>query len=56
MDSAQLEEIANEIEALHKSIKNVIEISFAISPLLVLSTQGWTWRNIHRVYLLRVSS
>jgi hypothetical protein len=55
MDTSQLDEIATEIEALHKSMKNLIEIAFALSPLMLLSTQGWSWRNIHRVYLLRVS-
>jgi len=55
MDTSQLDEIATEIEALHKLMKNLIEIAFALSPLMLLSTQGWSWRNIHRVYLLRVS-
>jgi hypothetical protein len=56
MEPQQLEDISNEIEALHKSIKNAIEIVFAISPLLALSTQGWASKSYNRVYLLRVSS
>lgn len=55
MDSKQLEEICNEIEALHKSIKNIIQIVFAISPLLALSTNGWSWKATSGTYLLRVS-
>lgn len=55
MDPLKLEEIADEIQGLHKSMKNLIEMVFAISPLLALSTHGWTW-HVHRNYLLRVSS
>jgi hypothetical protein len=56
MEPSKLEEIADEIQALHKSMKNLIEIVFAISPLLVVSTHGWTWYGTNRNYLLRVSS
>jgi hypothetical protein len=56
MDASQLEEIAHEIEGFHKSMKNLIEIVFAISPLLALSTQGWTWKTADRNYLFRVGS
>jgi len=55
MDPQQLEDVSNEIQALHRSIKNVIEIVFAISPLLALSTQGWGSKSVNSVYLLRVS-
>jgi hypothetical protein len=55
MDPQQLEDLSNEIQAWHRSIKNVIEIVFAISPLLALSTQGWATKSINSVYLLRVS-
>jgi hypothetical protein len=41
MDTQQLEQISNEIESLHKPMKNVIEIVFAVSPILALSTHGW---------------
>jgi len=54
MDPQQLEDVSNEIQALHRSIKNVIEIVFAISPLLALSTQGWASKSLNSVYLLRV--
>ena len=57
MDPEQFQDIANTIHSLHKSMKNVMEIVFAISPLLALSTYGWG-RNyyVHSTYLLRVSS
>jgi hypothetical protein len=55
MDSTQLEQISNEIQALHKSMKNIIEIVFATSPLLALSTHGWAWSSVNSTYLLRVS-
>lgn len=54
MDPQQLEDVSNEIQALHRSIKNVIEMAFSISPLLALSTQGWSGRSLNSVYLLRV--
>jgi hypothetical protein len=55
MDPDQFEEISNEIQLLHKSMKNVIEIVFATSPLLALSTHGWASKSCNSVYLLRVS-
>jgi hypothetical protein len=55
MDPQQLEDVSNEIQALHRSIKNVMEIVFSISPLLALSTLGWSWRSINSIYLVRVS-
>jgi hypothetical protein len=55
MDPQQLEDVTNEMESLHRSMKNVIEIMFAISPLLALSTQGWASKSVGSVYLLRVS-
>lgn len=48
------EEIASDLQVLHKSMKNLIEIVFATSPLLALSTHGWSWKS-HSTYLLRVS-
>lgn len=55
MEPLQLEQISYEIQALHKSMKNIIEIVFATSPLLALSTRGWSWRTVNSTYLLRVS-
>jgi hypothetical protein len=55
MDPQQLEDVSNAIEALHKSIKNAIEVAFAVSPLLALSTHGWASKSFNSVYLLRVS-
>jgi hypothetical protein len=55
MDPLQFEDVANEIQTLHKSMKNVIEIVFATSPLLALSTHGWGSRSFHSTFLLRVS-
>ena len=55
MDLKQLEDFSNKIQALHRSIKNVIEMVFAVSPLIVLSTQGWALKSLNSVYLLRVS-
>jgi len=55
MEPQQFEEIASEIQILHKSMKNVIEIAFAISPLLALSTHGWASKSCNSTYLLRVS-
>jgi hypothetical protein len=41
---------------LHKPMRNIIQIVFAVSPLLALSPHGWgPTRSIHGVYLLRVS-
>jgi len=55
MELPLLEELSEEIKELHKSMKNIIEIVFAISPLMVLSTYGWGWRSTNSTYLLRVS-
>ena len=54
LDPSQFEEISNEMKSLHKSMKNMIEIVFATSPLLALSTQGWASKSISGTYLLRV--
>jgi len=54
MNPQQLEEISNEMQLLHKSMKNIFEMVFAISPLLALSTIGWASRSIQGTYLLRV--
>lgn len=54
MDSEQLEDLSNDVESLHKSMKNLIEIIFATSPLLALSTHGWNLHSYHGMYLLRV--
>jgi hypothetical protein len=55
LDPQQFEDISNEMKTLHKSMKNLIEVVFATSPLLALSTQGWATKNQHRTYMLRVS-
>lgn len=55
MDAQQLDEISDEIKVLHKPMKNIIEVVFATSPLLALSTHGWGVRSFHGTYLLRVS-
>lgn len=55
MDLQQLEDITNEMQTLHKSMKNMMEIVFATSPLLALSTTGWGSKPFHSTYLLRVS-
>jgi hypothetical protein len=56
MDPQQLEDVSNGIKALHRSIKNVCEIVFAISPLLALSPRGWGGKtSVNSAYLLRVS-
>ena len=54
MDPVQLEYVSNEIQALNRLMKNAMEIVFSISPLLALSTQGWSARCLHSVYLPRV--
>jgi hypothetical protein len=56
MDPQQLEDISKEIQALHKSMKNVMEMAFAVSPLLALSTHGWASKAINSMYLLRVTA
>jgi hypothetical protein len=53
LEPQQFEDISDEVQALHKSMKNIIEIVFATSPLLALSTHGWTWKS-HSTYLLRI--
>ena len=55
MGQQQFEEISNEMQNLHKSMKNLMEIIFATSPLLALSTHGWSTRFIKSTFLLRVS-
>jgi hypothetical protein len=55
MESQPFEEITHEMKNLHRSMKNIIEIVFASSPLLALSTHGWGWKSCHSSYLLRVS-
>lgn len=54
MEPHQLEEISNEIQFLHKSMKNLMEVAFATSPLLALSTHGWRQKSFNGTYLLRV--
>jgi hypothetical protein len=56
MEPRQFEDVLREIEALHKPMKNVIEIAFATSPLIALSTHGWASKSYHSTYLLRVST
>ena len=51
----ELEDLFNDLETMHKSIKNAMEMIFATSPLLALQTRGWAWRSHHSTYLLRVS-
>lgn len=51
----QFEEISNEMKMLHKPMKNVMEVVFATSPLLALSTHGWASKSYNSTYLLRVS-
>ena len=41
MEPHQFEELASEMQVLHKSMKNVIEIVFTTSLLLALSTHEW---------------
>jgi hypothetical protein len=55
MDTDQLQEITEDIKSLHKPMKNVMEIVFATSPLLALSTHGWASKSIKSTYLIRVS-
>jgi putative Mn2+ efflux pump MntP len=47
-------ENSDDLELLHKSIKHLMEIAFAVSPLLALSTHGWFFKSVHSAYLLRV--
>lgn len=55
MEPEDLEGIINEIVALHRSMKNLMEMAFAISPLLALATHGWYRYTTHSTFLLRVS-
>jgi hypothetical protein len=55
MESAQFEEIFIEIQMLHRAMKNAIEMVFATSPLLALSTNSWAGRACNSTFLLRVS-
>lgn len=55
MDLQQLEDISNEMLQIYKPMKNLIEIVFATSPLLALSTHGWASKSCHSMYLIRVS-
>jgi hypothetical protein len=55
LTSQELEDISNEMEITHKSMKNAMEMVFATSPLLALHTSGWGKRAHHSTYLLRVS-
>ena len=54
MDAQQLENVINEIQSLHKAMKNMIEIVFSSSPIIVLSTHGWESKSYNSFYLLRV--
>jgi hypothetical protein len=53
MDLQQLTHKA--IRSLHRAMKNIMEIAFAVSPLLALSTHGWASKSFNSTYLLRVS-
>ena len=55
MEPSELDQISNEIQGIHKAMKNITEIVFATSPLLALSPSGWSWKNFNCCYLLRVS-
>ena len=57
METQQLDELLSDIASFHKQIKNLVEIAFAISPLLIIATHGWgtNW-SIHSSFLLRVSN
>jgi hypothetical protein len=56
MDPQQFEDIADELLLLQKSMRNIMDIVVATSPLLALSTHGWYPKSIliHSTYLLRV--
>lgn len=56
MEPQQIEDVSDDMETLHKSMKNIIEIVFATSPILALSTHGWAAQRYHSTYLLRVSN
>jgi len=55
MDAQQFDDISAELQILHRAMKNIMEMVFAVSPLFVLSTRGWDSRSIHSTFLLRVS-
>ena len=40
MDPQQFTDVSEAIQTLHRAMKNVMEIVFAASPLLALSTHG----------------
>jgi hypothetical protein len=54
LEDEQLQEISQQMQLLHSSIKNIMEYVFATSPLLALSTNGWK-RRISGAHLLTVS-
>lgn len=54
MDKEKFAEISETIPSLYRGMKNVMEMVFAASPLLALSTHSWAVRTINRTYLLRV--
>ena len=54
MDPEQFEGISLDMQVLHKSMKNIIEMVFATSPLLALSTSGWHSKSFQGTYLLKV--
>lgn len=54
MDEQKFQDVSSQIQTLHRSMKNVIEIVSATSPLLALSTHGWALKSFHSNYLLRV--
>jgi hypothetical protein len=54
IDPQQLHDVTNGIQSLHKLMKNLFEIVFAASPLLVLSTHGWDWQSYNSIFLFRV--
>jgi hypothetical protein len=55
MDKQQLIDFSESIQSLYRAMKNVMEIVFAASPLLALSTHGWAMKAYNSTYLLRVS-
>jgi hypothetical protein len=57
MDPQQFDDISDELQLLQRSMKNMLDIVFATSPLLALSTHGWNSRTttVHSTYFLRVS-
>jgi hypothetical protein len=56
MSPEEFEDISKEMEQMHKSMKNAMEMVFATSPLLALQTGGWSRRSHHGTTLLRVSN